>query len=422
MENRPQNLFDKLDSQGEQVEDIFKKLEGVSINDLYALAKRTWDYGDCQTAQKYYNHISLLCPLDWEAPLYASLCNFKGYHDYSFWLNAPNKLEKIYISTIKYIYSIDLEQEKKENEMIKCLEIIKEDIICLKYMYLNYKDNFDNKNINYIYSLENTIFNTYLTLKGIKLNCISRLLSDFSNILLDLISKTNKISLKINKEDFDGLVNSTNEKFNIDYDSIYEKCKLNASDSVDDLSFEEIKEIKLNGTMYFEYNDRVISKRMFLRNLIFGTLFMTFSVIGCVYCILDKWIYLFLFAFTLIYGILLIISAFAFRKKIKCSSFLCVNRKKNRLSSNGNIVTEDRFSPMQIILHIGLFYQIFITAFLCIQLSENITNVAEKVIIITCAIISTILYFVSFLKNLSLHMSKYEGNFSYNYKNKNYRF
>ena len=74
MENKPQNVFEKLDKQGEQIEDISQRLEGISIEDLYALAKRTWDYGDYQTAQKYYNHISLLKPLDWEAPLYASLC------------------------------------------------------------------------------------------------------------------------------------------------------------------------------------------------------------------------------------------------------------------------------------------------------------------------------------------------------------
>ena len=100
MENKPQNVFEKLDKQGEQIDDISQRLEGISINDLYALAKRTWDYGDFQTAQKYYNHISLLKPLDWEAPLYASLCNFKGYHDMFFWTKVPEQTEKIIISTL----------------------------------------------------------------------------------------------------------------------------------------------------------------------------------------------------------------------------------------------------------------------------------------------------------------------------------
>ena len=125
MENKPQNVFKKLDKQGEQIEDISQRLEGISINDLYALAKRTWDYGDYQTAQKYYNHISLLKPLDWEAPLYASLCNFKGYHDMFFWTKVPEQTEKIIVSTIKYIYSLDLDNDKKESEMSRCIEIIK---------------------------------------------------------------------------------------------------------------------------------------------------------------------------------------------------------------------------------------------------------------------------------------------------------
>ena len=36
MENKPQNVFEKLDKQGEQIDDISSKLEGISINDLYA--------------------------------------------------------------------------------------------------------------------------------------------------------------------------------------------------------------------------------------------------------------------------------------------------------------------------------------------------------------------------------------------------
>lgn len=136
MENKPQNLFEKLDKQEEKIEDLSSKLDGISINDLYALAKRTWDYGDYQTAQKYYNHISLLKPLDWEAPLYASLCNFKGYHDMFFWTKVPEQVEKIIISTIEYINKLDLDNNKKEEEMSKCIEIIKKEIQSTKNIIL----------------------------------------------------------------------------------------------------------------------------------------------------------------------------------------------------------------------------------------------------------------------------------------------
>ena len=42
MENKPQNVFEKLDKQSEQIDDIASKLEDVNTNDLYALAKRAW--------------------------------------------------------------------------------------------------------------------------------------------------------------------------------------------------------------------------------------------------------------------------------------------------------------------------------------------------------------------------------------------
>ena len=109
MENKSQSVFEKLDNQDKKIEEISSRLEGISINDLYALAKRTWEYGDFQTAQKYYNHISFLRPLDWEAPLYASLCNFHGFHEMFFWVKVPEQIEKIIVSTIEYINNLDYE-------------------------------------------------------------------------------------------------------------------------------------------------------------------------------------------------------------------------------------------------------------------------------------------------------------------------
>lgn len=159
MENKPQNVFEKLDKQGEQIEDISQRLEGISINDLYALAKRTWDYGDFQTAQKYYNHISLLKPLDWEAPLYASLCNFKGYHDMFFWTKTPEQTKKIIISTIKYINNLELDIDKKESEMSKCIEIIEDNMLKTKDHYFKYKKEYDDTDSDYIYVLEEYFLN-----------------------------------------------------------------------------------------------------------------------------------------------------------------------------------------------------------------------------------------------------------------------
>lgn len=427
MENKPQNVFDKLDKQGEQIEDISKKLEGVSVNDSYALAKRTWDCGDFQTAQKYYNHISLLKPLDWEAPLYASLCNFKGYHNLCFWVDVPKQLEKICISTIKYIYSLDLDEEKKNKEMEKCLEIIKDEIISLKEMYFDYKDEFDNEWSNYIYSLQNLIFNIYLTLKNIKLNQVHIFIIDFSNILLELINKTNKISSKISKENFNDLIGISNLNFKMDYDVIFKKCKVEISNSVDNLSYEEIKEIKLKGTMYFEYNDKVIPKKIFLKNLIYGILLIVFSITGIVYCSLGNLFFYLAFIFPLLYGLVLTFKAFLFKNKIKCSSYLNVRRIKNRLSSNGNIVNENKFNPLKIVSYTVMYIQTVISFYLfvaiIVQLIENKFNEKFYLIIAIFLIIYTVLCFISTLINSNNpYMGTTNGKFSYKYKHKIYQF
>lgn len=424
MENKPQNVFEKLDKQGEQVEDISKKLEGVSVNDLYALAKRTWDYGDFQTAQKYYNHISLLRPLDWEAPLYASLCNFRGYHNLDFWKNVNEQLEKIYISTIKYIYSLDLEETKKNEEIAKCLEIIKKEIISLKNMYFDYKDQLDDECSNYIYTLQNSILSIYLTLKDIKINQSHEFSIDFSNILLDLISKTNKVSSKITKENLNELIGNNEENIKIDYEAICKMC--NSNNLINSLSNEEIKEIKLKGTMYFEYDDKVISKRIFLKNLIFGIVLIAFSIIGIVCCIISNLVYCLAFIFPLLYGFVLTLRAFLFKDKIKCSSYLSVKRIKNRLSSNGTIVTEDKFNPINIILNIIMYLQLFISTIFCIaliiQYTEHNSGGIINIIIAVILIVSALLYFISTLKNNNSYISTIDGKFLYKYKEKIYQF
>ena len=150
MENKPQNVFDKLDRQGEQIGDLSAKLEGVSVNDLYALAKRTWDYEDYVTAQKYYNHISLLHPLDWEAPLYASLCNARGTHDFYYWTDTLPAMSKVYVATLDYIINLDIDDLKKEDELSRCLKIIRDDINSTIRFTFNRLKNFLNANSSYI--------------------------------------------------------------------------------------------------------------------------------------------------------------------------------------------------------------------------------------------------------------------------------
>lgn len=117
------NVFDKINTQSETVEEIAAKLHGVSINDLYVLAQRTWDYQDYDMAQKYYNHISLLSPLDWEAPLRASLCGEMGRDIVSEWEHKPHTVFGYFKSTVKYLLDRDLPQQEKYANIVKASKI-----------------------------------------------------------------------------------------------------------------------------------------------------------------------------------------------------------------------------------------------------------------------------------------------------------
>ena len=420
MENKPQNVFEKLDKQGEQIEDISQRLEGISINDLYTLAKRTWDYGDFQTAQKYYNHISLLKPLDWEAPLYASLCNFKGYHDMFFWTKVPEQTEKIIISTIRYINSLELDSDKKESEMSRCIEIIEDNMLKTKDHYFKYKKEYDDTDSDYIYVLEEYFLNVYNEIKNVELKAIK----DFNIMLvedcLSLIESTKKISLKITKEVFEELTCLASKDYDINYDKLGEENKA-AAKPKNDLSFEEIKEIKINGQMYFEYNDKVISKRINKSNLILGTLIAMVSVAGVVVSILGKWYWLFSFIFPLIFGVLLVVKAFVQKDRIKCSSLLNAHREKNRLTFDGNVVSEKRFSIMgvfaflmnQLTLWVGLMIAIF-------ALSANDGNVYALPLLIV-VVADCILSYVGYIKTSREYNSRLDGKHSYYYNGKYYK-
>ena len=420
MENKPQNVFEKLDKQGEQIEDISQKLEGISINDLYALAKRTWDYGDYQTAQKYYNYISLLKPLDWEAPLYASLCNFKGYHDMFFWTKVPEQVEKIIISTIKYINNSELDPDKKEKEMSKCVEIIKNEMLRTKDHYFKYKKEYDDADSDYIYILEEYFINVYNDIKDIELKAIK----DFNIVVaencLSLIELTKKLSSKISKDLYQELIGISSKRFEIDFDKVVEENKVIAKPK-NDLSLEEIKEIKLKGKMYFEYNDKVISKRINKSNLILGALIAMVSAAGVVVSILGKWYWLFPFIFPLIFGVLLVVKAFVQKDKIKCSSLLNAHREKNRLTSDGNVVSEKRFSIMGIfaflmnqLILVGIMIAIF-------ALSANDGNVYALPLLIV-VVADCILSYVVYIKTSREYHSRLDGKYSYYYNGKYYKF
>ena len=422
MENKPQNVFEKLDKQGEQIDDISSKLEGISINDLYALAKRTWDYGDFQTAQKYYNHISLLKPLDWEAPLYASLCNFKGYHKMFFWTKVPEQEEKIIVSTIKYINNLELDSDKKEKEMSKCVEIIKNEMLRTKDHYFRYKKDYDDADPDYIYILEEYFINVYNDIKDIDLKAIK----DFNIVVaencLSLIELTKKISSKISKDVYEELIGVSSKNFSIDFDKRFNE-NIAVAKPRSDLSLEEIKEIKLKGKMYFEFNDKVISKYLFRNKLIFSSILILLSLAGIVSSFLSKNRYILFFIFPLLYGLYLTIAGFTQKERIKCNSLFSPNREYNRLTSDGNIVTEKKVNIIKIVFGIGS-YVLFILGiffFMSIFIVEK-SILSLRTILKILMILDADIYLLSCLRFGKNYHSKFNGTYFYLYKNKYYKF
>ena len=418
MENKPQNLFEKLDKQEEKIEDLSSKLDDISINDLYALAKRTWDYGDFQTAQKYYNHISLLKPLDWEAPLYASLCNFKGYHDMFFWTKVPEQVEKIIISTIEYINKLDLDNNKKEEEMSKCIEIIKKEIQSTKKHYFDYKESYNIEDSNYVYVLEDFYVNVYLKIKNIELKCIKQFMIVLVEDCCDIIKNTKKLSLNITKEIADEMLHTSNKYFN-NYEEIIASIEMIQTESIKELSNEEKNKIMLQGIMYFEYNDKVISKRKFNHNLIFGYIISLISFVGIIISFFGEWYWVFSFVFLLIYGILLMIKALTQKDKIKCSSLLNSYTIKNRLTSDGNVTQDIKFNLIKYIVTLGL-YLVLIVNVLMVIYTLGMENISTLDIVIV--IFDSLNIIVSIFSLKGVNEYKYNGKYIYLYKGKYYKF
>ncbi len=413
MENKSQSVFEKLDNQDKKIEEISSRLEGISINDLYALAKRTWEYGDFQTAQKYYNHISFLRPLDWEAPLYASLCNFHGFHEMFFWVKVPEQIEKIIVSTIEYINNLDLDNLSKELEIKKCIEIVKREMCKTKEHYLKYKEDYDIVDTGYVYALQKYFLNIINKVKYIESPSIKDFVSSLAEELLDLIENVKTVSSFFSNDILNELNNRSLKKYNFD-----KLCNLNKEESAN-LTVEEIKEIKINGKMYFEYNDKIISKRLFIKKIIISSILLALTIAGIVFSMLSKGSYYLFFVLPFLYAIFLLISAIVTKDKIKCSSLFISNREKNRLTSNGNIVTECKKNIIIIIF--GICSSLLLIVFFLFSIAIIEIEILYKGEIIILGFLSTIANYISIL-SVNIPRSKLIGKYSYVYKGKTYFF
>ncbi len=420
MENKPQSVFDKLDEQTEKIDDISAKLDGVSINDLYALAKRTMDYGDYDAAQKYYEHISLLKPLEWEAALYASLCNYNKSHRYADWPYILNKIKKVLISTIEYLTKLDNDEIIKNKDTSKCISIIIEEMQYLNDLYFRNKEGFDYYSDNFSSLLEELFISLYNTIKELQYEGVNEDLKHIVEICFGYISKTKEISSTLTKELFDEMSKKINESFDINYDAFYENTKLENMSAGKGLTEDEIKNIKLNGTLYYELNDRVLSQRRFRKLMAFGILFVMSSILGFVLSIYDTWFICLFFIPPLIYGIAIIAKALSQKNMINCYSLLLREQKRTRLSSKGNVVVETKLNFLAVILVISIVLRSMIGFLWRIVLFSETNGWLTLILAIWNGVAGALL--AIYKSSVRDSMDDFEGKFKYLYNGQFYKF
>lgn len=317
---------------------------------------------------------------------------------------------------------MDLDNDKKESEMSRCIEIIKSNMLMTKDNYFKYKENYDETDSDYIYVLEECFLNVYSEIKNVKLKAIKEFNIILAENYLSLIESTKKISLKITKELFEELINISSNEYDIDFDEVVEENK-GVAKPKNELSFEEIKVIKLKGKMYFEYNDKVISKRHFKNKIIISSILILLSLTGIISSFLSKVRLGLIYILPLLYGLYLIGAAFTQKERIKCNSLFSSNRKYNRLTSDGNIVTENKVNIIQIVFGIGSVALIG----LGISFFNSIVNYDEldftlRIILILSMVLDIIIYYLGYLKFSIERQSKFNGKYSYCYKGKYYKF
>lgn len=325
------NVFEKIEHQGDTIDQIATKLDGISIQDLYALAKRTWDYKDYEMAQKYYNHISLLNPLDWEAPFYASLCGEMGRDLIVEWPEKPRIIFGYYKSTVNYLLERDITVEEKVTAITKASNIFCDVLQRYEDVYNNpeNKKMFDKSAPRFQPEIYKAYFN-------------------MSKFLTNLTITS-----------FDELIEKVNAKCNLDL------CD-NGLETLDD---DSEKQIRLHGICYLQHIDKVIEKRYKIKSSLLGSILLLVGL--CIMLFFNRnsgFDYSLILEIPVItYSLIMILRVLLMKNGIRRDSFLNSERKKERETSNGDVVEERRFSPIRLfeilliyfIMFGGIYYVIF---------------------------------------------------------------
>ena len=147
------------------------------------------------------------------------------------------------------------------------------------------------------------------------------------------------------------------------------------------------------------------------------------SLTGIVSSFLSKaWLSL-IYILPLLYGLYLIGAAFTQKERIKCNSLFSPKREYNRLTSDGNIVTENKVNIIKIVFGIGSVALIGLGIFFFISIfNYEELDLTLKIILMISMVLDAIVYYLAYLKFSNEYHSKFHGKYSYCYKGKYYKF
>lgn len=331
----PENLFEKVDRQSGKIDLVAGKLEGVSIEELYALAKRTWDYKDYDMAQKYYNHISLLQPLEWKAPYCASLCGCMGPIQIGLWDRRPKTAYSYYASTVDYIQSRTLPQAEQEQAVLQATDIVLSvfrEYIDI-YLIPENRKSFDECAPEIKRELQKAFICVIKKLDAFESDLFQEKQKEACHVLGDFLGKYCQAdqSIVVAKEDFEKYIHPLYPHIQYD-ENLFSESDPN-----------RIAEIKLRGHCYLEYKDKVIAERRVKKNAIFAILLFAATLTTTMIPMIKGGGLEWLAPVSIIFvplSVLFLLRSIGNRKGIRQNGWLYLSRWNFRKNSDGNVVCE----------------------------------------------------------------------------------
>ena len=409
----PENLFEKVDRQSEKIDLVAGKLEGVCIEDLYALAKRTWDYKDYDMAQKYYNHISLLQPLDWKAPYCASLCGCMGPLQIDLWDRRPKTAYSYYASTVDYIQSRTLPQAEQEQAVLQATDIVLSvfrEYIDI-YLIPENRKSFDEFAPEFKRELQKAFICVIKKMDAFESGLFQEKQKEACHVLGDFLEKYCQAdqSIVVTKEDFEKYIQPLYPYIQYD-ENLFSESDPN-----------RIAEIKLRGHCYLEYKDKVIAERRVKKNAIFAILLFAATLTTTMIPIVKGGGFMWLAPVSIIFvplSVLFLLRSIGSRQGIRQDGWLYPSRWKFRKNSDGNVVCERKPMWMSIVLRTI----VYLFSFALILLIVYSWSMGFPAVVSGLMTIAYVIQVVSLIVFASEDINDYNCFRRFEYQGKTYRF